>query len=197
MVFHDYDLQRLCGMTGAVCQRTAEELAAIPLIGGNEGVPALRQVLDLVAGQVPLLIEVKDQDLRLGPKVGALEAATAEELKGYNGPVAVMSFNPHSVLEMAKLAPDVPRGLTTCNFDKDDWPLVPDCRRTSLATITDFGGARASFISHQRDQLDAPRVSDLKAQGVPVLCWTIRTPEEEAEARQVADNITFEGYLPA
>jgi hypothetical protein len=29
---------------------------------------------------------------------------------------------------------------------------------------------------------------------VPVLCWTIKSPEAEAEARKVADNITFEGY---
>ena len=197
MVFHDYDLQRLCGVTGAICQRTAEELAAVPLIGGDEGIPTLRQVLDLVDGQVPLLIEIKDQDIRLGPNVGALETVTAGVLSDYAGPVAVMSFNPHSVRELARLLPDTPRGLTTCNFVKADWPLVPSNRRDALAVIPDFDSTGSCFISHQQDELDSPRVAALKAGGTPILCWTVRTPEEETEAREVADNITFEGYLPA
>jgi glycerophosphoryl diester phosphodiesterase len=197
MVFHDYDLQRLCGVTGPVCQKTSEELADLPLIGGNEGVPTLRQVLDLVDGQVPLLIEIKDQDLRLGPNVGALEAACAEALRGYPGPVAVMSFNPHSVTELARLLPDVPRGLTTCNFVKEDWPLVPSERRERLAALPDFDDTGLCFVSHQHDELDSPRIAQLKSQGVPVLCWTIRSAETERTARHLADNITFEGYLPS
>ena len=195
MVFHDYDLQRLCGVTGAICQRTAEELGNTPLIGSDEGIPTLRQVLDLVDGQVPLLIEIKDQDIKLGPNVGTLEAATAEVLSGYTGPVAVMSFNPHSVMELARLLPDIPRGLTTCNFIKDDWPLVPADRRVALAEIPDFDPTGSCFISHQQDELDSPRVAALKARGIPILCWTIRSPQDEEKARQVADNITFEGYL--
>ena len=197
MVFHDYDLQRLCGVTGAVGQRTADELARLPLTGGDEGIPTLHQVLDLVAGQVPLLIEIKDQDLRLGPNIGRLEQAAAKALAGYSGPVALMSFNPHSVSELARLCPAIPRGLTTCNFVKADWPLVPDQRRDELARIPDFDTTGSCFISHQQDELDTPRVAELKSSGVPVLCWTIRTPEEEASARKIADNITFEGYLPA
>lgn len=197
MVFHDYDLQRLCGVTGAVCQRTSEELAELPLIGGDAGVPTLRQVLDLVDGQVPLLIEIKDQDLRLGTNIGALEAACAATLEDYSGPVAVMSFNSHSVALMAHLIPAVPRGLTTCNFVKEDWPLVPAERREKLATIPDFEDTGTCFVSHQHNELDSPRIAQLKSQGVPVLCWTIRSPESEAAARQIADNITFEGYLPS
>lgn len=197
MVFHDYDLQRLCGATGAVCQKTSEELAGLPLIGGTEGIPTLQQVLDLVDGQVPLLIEIKDQDLRLGPNVGALEAACAEALEGYVGPVAVMSFNPHSVVEIARLLPEVPRGLTTCNFVKEDWPLVPAERREHLATIPDFESTGSCFVSHQHDELDSPRIAQFKSQGTPILCWTIRSAETEGTARRIADNITFETYLPS
>jgi len=196
VVFHDYDLQRLCGVTGAVCQRTAEDLWNTPLIGGDEGIPTLRQVLDLVDGQVPLLIEVKDQDLRLGPDIGALEDATASDLEAYDGPVAVMSFNPHSVARLATRAPTIPRGLVTCNFDKDDWTLVPDERRHELADIPDFYRTGSCFVSHQRDQLNSPAIAKLKSLDCPILCWTIRSEEQEREARAVADNITFEGYLP-
>ncbi|MHA6264723.1 glycerophosphodiester phosphodiesterase family protein [Arenibacterium sp. CAU 1754] len=194
MVFHDYDLSRLTGETGPVRRRTAGELAAIPLTGGDgETIPTLEQVLDLVAGQVPVLIELKDQDGGMGADIGPLESATAAALTHYTGPVAVMSFNPHSVAEMARLAPDLPRGLTTGDYDPADWPLsTQSCDR--LRDIPDFDRVGAAFISHQQDDLTRPRVQQLHAAGVPVLCWTVRSPEAEAEARKTADNITFEGY---
>ncbi len=197
LVFHDYDLQRLAGVGGAVCQWTADELRALPLIGGDEGIPTLAEVLKLVDGQVPLLVEVKNQNLRLGNEVGRLEEATAAALEFYSGPAALMSFNPHSVTWMAKLCPAIPRGLITCNFDKDDWLLVPDGRRNELATIPDFDATGACFISHQQDQLDNPRVLDLKERSVPVFCWTVRSSEQERKAREIADNVTFETYLSA
>lgn len=196
MVFHDYDLQRLAGKPGAICQQTADELWQTPLLGGDEGIPTLQQVLELVDGQVPMLVEIKDQDLRLGTGIGALEEATAQVLNGYSGAVAVMSFNPHSTARMAELVPDIPRGLVTCNFDKDDWLLVPDARRDELSRIPDYQRTGSCFISHQQDQLDSPAVARLKADGASVFCWTIRSHEQESIAREVADNVTFEGYLP-
>lgn len=197
MVFHDYDLQRLTGVGGAVCQRAADELGALPLIGADEGIPKLVEVLALVDGQVPLLVEIKNQNLRLGAEIGDLEETTAAVLKSYNGPVALMSFSPHSVMWMSTLCPDTPRGLTTCNFDKEDWLLVPNERREELATIADFDATGSCFISHQRDQLDSPQVLGLKSRNIPVFCWTIRDAEQERKARQIADNVTFEAYLPA
>ena len=78
MVFHDYGLKRLTGRDGTVRQRTAADLSAIPLAGGDgETIPTLAEVLDRVAGQVPLLIELKDQDGAMGDRIGPLEAATA------------------------------------------------------------------------------------------------------------------------
>ncbi len=200
MVFHDYVLDRLTGRPGAVRQKTAAELGAITLTGGDEGIPTLGEVLELVAGQVPLLIEIKDQDGAMGPDIGPLEEALAEALRGYQGPVAVMSFNPYAIAKMAELMPDVPRGLTTCAFEPAHWPLLPKARGVALAPIPDFDRVGACFISHDARDLSSPRVAELKAAVVPVLCWTIRSPEEEAKAREVAVNITFETYpaaLPA
>ncbi|WP_420854806.1 glycerophosphodiester phosphodiesterase family protein [Salipiger pentaromativorans] len=194
MVFHDYALDRLTAETGPVTERSAAELGAIPLLNGTAGIPTLSQVLELVAGRVPLLIEVKDQDGAMGPDVGPLEAAAAETLAGYDGPVALMSFNPHSVATLARLAPRIPRGLTTCGYTPEDTPGLPETARAHLRGILDFERTGASFISHHWRDLSNPRVQELRAQGVPVLCWTIRSPAEEAEARKVAQNITFEGY---
>lgn len=197
MVFHDYDLKRLTNEIGPVRQRSAAELGQITLKGGADSIPTLLQVLEQVAGRVPLLIEIKDQDGMMGANVGALEAATAQALRGYEGFVAVMSFNPHSIIAMAGLAPDIPRGLTTCDYTEKDWPLLSTGTRTRLRDIPDYDAAKACFISHQASDLGADRVANLKARGAAILCWTIRSAAAEAEARRIAQNVTFEGYAAA
>lgn len=194
MVFHDYDLARLTSGRGPIRQCRAAEAAKIDLKhSAGETIPTLAEVLNLVAGRVPLLIEIKDQDGAMGPDVGPLEAAAAAALSGYAGPVAVMSFNPHSMGEMARLAPDVPRGLVTSDYRPDDWPLSSEtCAH--LREIPDFDRVGAAFISHDAGDLGRARVQDLRKR-CPVLCYTIKSPEAEAEARKLADNVTFEGYL--
>ncbi|SLN18780.1 cytoplasmic glycerophosphodiester phosphodiesterase [Roseivivax jejudonensis] len=194
MVFHDYDLRRLTGVPGPIRQRSAAELADLRLGGTAEGIPTLAEVLDLVAGRVPLLVEIKDQDGQMGPRIGLLEQDAAHALGGYDGPVAVMSFNPNSVIALADLAPDIPRGLTTSAFAPEAWPALREEVRAALRPIPHIMAAGASFVSHEAADLEAPRIAELKAAGLPILCWTVRSPEDEAAARRVADNITFEGY---
>ena len=135
----------------------------------------MADILALVAGRAPLLIEVKDQDGMLGPDVGPLEARVAELLAGYRGPVALMSFNPHSVAALAERAPALPRGLTSSAFERADWSL-PDYRRAELASLADFDRVGAAFLSHDHRDLDSPAVLRLKAAGTPILCWTVRSP---------------------
>lgn len=196
MVFHDAHLDRLTNAKGPVSERSARALSAICLRGTSEGIPTLREVLALVAGRAPLLIEVKDQSQSFGPVAARLEADIAAALAGYEGPVAVMSFNPHSMAAMARLAPDIPRGLVTCAFAPEDWPGTDPACLAELASISEFDRTGASFISHDWRALDMSAVAALKARGVPVLCWTIRGPMQEKQAQRVADTITFEGYTP-
>lgn len=201
MVFHDDDLDRLTGAQGPVRAQSAEALRAIALKGGDgEGIPTLVEILALIQGRVPLLIELKDQTGSMGPDVGALEAATVAALAGYEGDVAIMSFNPYSIAKLAALAPDLPRGLTTSAYDPAEWAPLAPARCEALRAIPDFDHTGACFISHERADAARARVQDLRAAGVPVLSWTVHSPEEEAEVRNFVDNITFEGYaapLPA
>lgn len=196
LVFHDETLDRLTEARGPVAALTAAEAAATPLRHGDgAGIPTLETVLEAVAGKVALLIEIKDQSGPGGPGIGPLEAATARALAGYAGPVAVMSFNPEAVARMAVLAPDIARGLTTCAWDDpEDSARLGPARIDALREMADLDRVGASFISHEAADLARPRVAEVKASGLPVLCWTIRSPEQEIEARRVADNITFEGY---
>ncbi len=197
MVFHDYDLARLTAETGPIRQRSAARLQQIALRHGDgETIATLPEILELIGGRVPLLIELKDQDGAMGPGIGALELATARALLGYGGEVALMSFNPHSTAELARRIPHLPSGLVTCAYDPGEWHLPPQtCAR--LRGIPDFDTSGACFISHDRSDLRNPRVRELRARGMPVLCWTVVSPSQEAEARRYADNVTFERYLAA
>lgn len=197
MVFHDETLDRLTAETGPLVLRTAAELGRIALRDSDERIPTFREVLALVAGAVPLLIEIKDQTGAMAETDGRLEAATAAALEGYAGPVALMSFNPHAIARMAALAPHLPRGLTTSAFAPDDWAPLPPATCDRLRGIPDYDRVGASFISHEARDLARPRVAALAAQGAAVLCWTIRSAAAEAEARRIALNITFEGYPAA
>jgi len=197
MVFHDEDLGRLTDATGRTDARTAAELSALRLKDSDEGIPTLARILEVVAGRVPLLIEIKDQDGRLGEAVGPLEHAVAAALEGYAGDVAVMSFNPHSIAAFGKAAPGIARGLVTEAFDEAEYDMVPEGRRLELSAIADFDRVGASFVSCNWHDLDRGPIHALKAREVPVLCWTIRSAADEAKARHIADNVTFEGYRAA
>ncbi len=192
MVFHDYDLDRLTHANGPVRARSAAELGALTLRGADEGIPGLAEILTLVAGRVPLLIELKYQQHSLGTE--SLGRAVATDLGGYGGPVAVMSFHPAAVAEMGRLMPHIPRGLTTGTFDPDTYAPIPPEICARLRDIPDYTAVGASFISHDWSDLGHDRVTALKQAGAKILCWTVTSPEMEQKARQVADNITFEGY---
>lgn len=201
MVFHDDTLERLTGAAGRTDGRPAAALNALPLLGSDSDcIPTLAQALAAVSGKVALLIELKDQSGRMGPDDGRLAAATARALRGYAGPVAVMSFNPEMVARMTELAPDLPRGLTSYAFPPRDFPQAAgnpalEAHRARLAAIADYDRAGASFVSHHWRDLANPRLAELRLQGAAILCWTIRSREDERAARRVAQNITFEGYL--
>lgn len=195
MVFHDNRLERLTEREGRLRDIPADALGMIQLSGSNDRIADLATVLARIDGCVPVLIELKDQDGAMGPDTGALEQAVARALADYSGPAAVMSFNPHSIREMARLSPLTPRGLVTSSYHAKDWSLPPQTR-ARLRKIPDYTRAKACFISHQADDLNRPRVGELKRDGAALLCWTIRSQKQADSALKTADNITFEGFSP-
>ncbi|WP_172329712.1 glycerophosphodiester phosphodiesterase family protein [Mangrovicoccus sp. HB161399] len=196
MVFHDGTLDRLTDEAGPVTGRSAEELGRMALLGTAETVPTLAQFLALVAGRVPLLIELKSQPGAPCVATNKLAELALAALAGYPGEVALMSFNPFAIAHGAALRPDLCWGITT-GHGPGLFPEDPetDARITGRALDPrDYG---AGFLSHGIREGRAPWLSALKAAGLPILAWTVRSPEEEAEARRFAANITFERYRPA
>lgn len=194
IVFHDPILNRLTNETGPVRDVDADALRKITLKGSSDTIPTLAEVCAQVDGAVPLLIELKDQHGEMGDTDGALEAATVDALKGYTGDVALMSFNPNMVRRLNEMVSHVALGLISSPWRKIDEPEVPVATRARLASIPDFDDVGATFLSHDVNNLDNPRVEQLKSHGVPILCWTVQSAAQEFQARMVADNITFEGY---
>jgi glycerophosphoryl diester phosphodiesterase len=196
VVFHDYKLNRVTDEIGFISDRRAAELEKIVLKGGQKGIPRFDAFMSYIAGRVPVLIELKDQDGTLGDSPSVFESAVCKTLENYTGPVAIMSFNPFMIERCAKLLPNIPRGLITEVFKQDEWPNISKLRCNKLTKISDYFTAGATFISHDHMDLKSDEVDRLKKAGATILCWTVRSQNEDNEARKIADSVTFENYLP-
>ncbi len=192
VVFHDSSLDRLTSATGPVRERTLAEVKALAIVGTGDRVPTLADLLDVVDGRVPLVIELKPQ---IGDKP-ELEQRTASLLSRYHGPVAVMSFDPRSVRAMRFLAPAVPRGLVAERFDGADSRSLSPLRRLALRHLAHTPLVRPDFIAYDVRAHPANAPLLLRRLGLPLLTWTVRTLAERAVASRYADQIIFEGFDP-
>jgi glycerophosphoryl diester phosphodiesterase len=156
-------------------------------------VPTLAELLETVAGRVPLVIEMKS------PWNGdrSLEKAAAPLLAAYRGPAAVMSFDPDSVRAMRDLLPLVPRGLTADAFRPDpEMPRFTAWERFRLSHLFAAPEVKAGFVSYGIGDLPALAPALVRRRGLKLITWTIRTRAELAKARLYTDQITFEGFDP-
>jgi len=172
VVFHDERLERLTAASGCVVDRSAEDLAAIPLRGGADRIPLLSDLLAQVAGAVPLLIEIKSSR---GHAIAPLCAAVRGDLAGYAGQHAVMSFDPRVGAWFARHAPGTVRGLV----------VTEEGRRTlrhRIARHFALWRARAEFLAYDVRDLPSAFAAARRRRGLPVLAWTVRT----AALRQIA-----------
>jgi glycerophosphoryl diester phosphodiesterase len=184
MVFHDWELDRLTGERGAVGARTARELAAVGL-SGSEGqrIPALRELLALVGGQVPLLIELKSRRER---RPAPLCLAVRRALEGYAGRVAVMSFDPRVSRWFAIHAPQIVRGLVIT--EENERTFAGHMRRHAW-----LWHARPDFLAYDVRDLPSRFAGAQRKRGLPVLTWTVRSAELRERAEKYADAPIAEG----
>jgi glycerophosphoryl diester phosphodiesterase len=181
MVFHDYDLGRLTIEQGPVAERSAAELQSIRLYISNEVMPRLPEVLLMIAGRAPLLVELKSPDRR----VARLCRAVADALEGYRGVVGVMSFNPEVGAWFARAAPHLLRGLVVTEQGKSGL-------RGRIGRRLALWRARADFLAYDIRDLPSRFAGAARRRGLPVYTWTVRSEADHALAAAHADQIIFE-----
>jgi glycerophosphoryl diester phosphodiesterase len=194
MVHHDEALDRLTEGSGALLGMTAAELKAVRFKDTAERMMSLGDLCALVAGRVPLVIEVKshfDGDRKL-------VARMAEVLASYRGPVAGMSFDPDQVLALRESMPGLPRGIVAeRSYDAADWPEATPAQREGMLHLRHAFRTRPHFVAYWIDEL--PALAPWIARhifGLPLLTWTVRTPEQRTRAGRYADQMIFEDFRP-
>lgn len=182
VVFHDHDLKRLCGLEGQIWQHEAEELTTFAIGGTEQTIPLLTDVLDLVGGQVPLVIELKG----IAGHDDALVTGVAAALSTYDGPAAIMTFYHWLVRRFAEEAPGIPAGLTAMGRGHH----AMEAHFSMLAHNPDF-------VSYHVADLPNPFVSFVRERlGLPVISWTVKDGTGVALTGEHADQMTFEGFEP-
>jgi len=194
VVFHDHTLDRLTGSQGPVRERSASELGALAVGGSADRIPTLPQFLDRIARKVPLIIEIKsrfDGDFRLTRR-------TVEALAGYDGPVALKSFDPAVVSELRVIAVHLPRGIVAqSRYEGDDWQKLAPEARHAMGNLLHLGETRPDFLSWRAADLpSAPPFLCRHLGKMPVMTWTVRSEAEHRRVAPHADQIVFEGFDP-
>ncbi|RVQ69690.1 glycerophosphodiester phosphodiesterase [Croceicoccus ponticola] len=182
MVFHDWTLDRLTDEAGPLRERSAEQLSHLALHSGGT-ISRLHDVLRQVDGKVPLLIEVKS---KRGMVWKPLCRSVVAALSDYRGIAAVMSFDPRIVRWFASTLPYRPRGLVTGREDRGR--LAYRMQREVYILY-----CRPTFIACDIRDLPDPALARHRANGTPLLTWTVRSPELMARARRHADAPIAEG----
>jgi glycerophosphoryl diester phosphodiesterase len=183
VVFHDWDLVRLTGEAGDTEHWTAEALEALSLLGTDQHPARLARFLEIVAGRVPLLVEIKSMP---GYDVEWTCASVAWLLDAYQGDVAVMSFDPRVPQWFADQAPGITRGLVGTDSFENGFEGV---WRTPEA----IDAAQPDFLAIDVRDLVRPEAAAWRAQGKPLLTWTVRSPETRATGLAHADALIVEG----
>jgi glycerophosphoryl diester phosphodiesterase len=196
MVFHDFTLDRLTATTGAVATRRAEDLARLSLVGSEETVPRFADLLEMVAGAVPLYVEIKSV---WQPLPAAFLDEIVARVRAYAGPLALMSFDPAVMVEIRRRAPEISRGIVAGLYRGDGWwaGVLPDARREGLSHLLESADAAPDFFSYHVGDLPTPVTRYVReVQRVPLISWTVRTAEDRAIAGKWSDAPTFEGWEP-
>lgn len=191
IVFHDATLKRMCGISKKPDSCTYDELQAFRLNNTGYRIPLLTDVLKLVNGQVPLIIEIK-------PEGNCIKTARclSEIMKNYTGIYCVESFHPGVIGWYKKNQPHILRGLLSTNFRKNKIKCDP-FTGFLLTNLLFNRYAKPDFIAY--NHLYANECSyRLCRRLYPVgnAAWTIRSQEELDTAQSTFTIFIFDSFQP-
>lgn len=197
LVFHDDTLDRLIDGSGPIARIAASALRRLRYRNADTRILTFAELLELVGGRVPLLVEVKSEwqvpiDLPFLTRIARLVA-------DYRGPLALMSFDPTVMMAFSHLVHETPRGLVSGLYQRepdDDWwsdKLSPE-RASALSNLLESVDVAPDFVAYHVKALPTPVLRYAReVQGLPVFTWTVRSAEDAATALKFADAPIFEG----
>ena len=192
VVFHDATLMRVCAVEGKVSDFTLDELKTMKLMGTDDTIPTLSEVLELIDGDVPLLIELK-----MEPGEYDIAERFLEVIEDYQGEYIVESFNPVALKVIRKKRPDILRGILSCKY-MDDEKYRGKLLYFLLENLAFNFMARPDFISYEKGGHRKKAVRFLRrTYKAPLFAWTVESEEEEIKAASHGfDTVIFEKYIP-
>jgi len=196
MVFHDLELGRLVDAPGTIADYAPAALNRFAYRESTDKILAFAEFLDLVAGRVPLLVEIKSEWDAPDPD---FIAAIAHQCVSYKGPLALMSFDPAIMSAVKASAPSIPRGIVSGEYAGDGWWLdrLDKERAFRLTHLLESEPVQPDFYSYHVKALPTPVTRFVReVLGIPLFTWTVRTHADRAVAARWADAVTFEGFEP-
>jgi len=189
VVFHDFTLKRICGAEGKVCDYTYQGLQQYPLCGTDQRIPRLEDVLKLVDGKVPLIVEYK---IELSDMSVCVEGNRL--LSAYKGMYCIESFNPLGVFWYRRHRRDVVRGQLSDAFLKEGYqgPLYFFLQHLLFNWL-----GKPDFVAYNRKYPDI--LSRRLCRGLyrnMAAAWTVRSQEELEAAEKDFDILIFDSFLP-
>ncbi len=190
VVFHDDSLTRVCGVEKKVAECTYEDLACYPLQETNERIPLLEEVLGLVDGRVPLIVELKATK-----RNDELCRRAVELLDSYHGPYCIESFHPGIVRWFRKNRPAVVRGQLSAGLR--NYKGLPFWQGLMLSSLLTNAATRPHFVAYRHEDARRPILDLYRFLGGRLVGWTVRDTDPIAYCQKRFDIIIFEFFLPA
>ncbi len=192
IVYHDDEVDRLTDTKGHVKSFTTWQLKKMTFSSTSDRMQTLDELLEQVDGSATLIIELKshwDGNMALVKRV-------IEVIEGYDGPVALMSFDPAMIASARTIAPDVVRGITADRTVDPYYNVLPVSKRVSMRNFEHLAQTQPHFVSYYWRDLPFEPMTEIRNAGHPVITWTLRSQQEASEAMRYCDQVTFEGYAP-
>jgi glycerophosphoryl diester phosphodiesterase len=196
MVFHDLTLERLVEASGPITALGPAALTRLAYRNSDARILRFGELLELVAGRVPVLAEIKSE---WAPPDPAFLRKTADLAAAYHGPLALMSFDPAVMIPMRALAPAIPRGIVSGGYEGAGWwrDRIDAERAFALRHLLESGLVDPSFYAYDVHALPTPVTRFVReVLRLPLFTWTVRSEEDRRRAAAWADAPIFEGCEP-
>ena len=191
VVIHDDYLKRLCGVDNYLSNYNYNETKLIKL-KNNEGLPTLSEILSIVDGNTPILIEFKK--LNKTQDHNFFKNDLISLLKKYFGPIALMSFDLKLITYLSKKLPNIKRGLVIEKYDYNK--KIYSSNAEKIITENQMQKNEISFVSFEYSTLTKEFYNINKKKNRNVIAWTINSKLDAIKTKNFCDTITFEGFNP-